>query len=93
MLDVNGSASITTEDIDNGSSDNCGIASLQLDKTDFNITNLGTNTVNLTVNDVNGNTASGSAIVTIVDHPPVITESQEFSLSEDAENGATIGQL
>jgi hypothetical protein len=93
MLDVNGSASITTEDIDNGSSDNCGIASLQLDKTDFNITNLGTNTVNLTVNDVNGNTASGSAIVTIVDHPPVITESQEFSLSEDAENGATIGTV
>jgi hypothetical protein len=34
-LDENGQANITAEDIDNGSSDNCGIASMSLNRTQF----------------------------------------------------------
>ncbi len=62
---VNGTVSITPADIDNGSSDNWGIASMQLSKTSFDCSNIGQNTVTLTVTDKAGNIDSAPAIVTI----------------------------
>ncbi len=62
---TNGSAAITAADIDNGSTDNCGIASYSLDKTSFNCSNVGTNTVTLTVTDIHGNSASATANVMV----------------------------
>lgn len=67
VLDESGNATITPEDIDNGSNDACGIATLELDITTFNTSNVGENTVQLTVTDANGNVSVASAIVTIVD--------------------------
>ncbi|MGE5521139.1 MAG: T9SS type A sorting domain-containing protein, partial [Candidatus Dadabacteria bacterium] len=73
-LDANGSASIGASDIDNGSNDNCSIASMSLNKTQFSCADLGANTVTLTITDANGNVNSGSAVVTVVDNStPVIT--------------------
>src|SRR5690606_26623367 len=40
-LDANGSASITPADINNGSTDNCGIASLTLNNASFDCSNIG----------------------------------------------------
>ncbi|MCP4276010.1 MAG: HYR domain-containing protein, partial [Gammaproteobacteria bacterium] len=40
-LDATGNATITEADINNGSADNCGIASLSIDNTDFNCDNVG----------------------------------------------------
>jgi len=51
-LDENGEASITADQIDNGSTNNCNIESLALDVTEFDCTNVGVNTVTLTVTDV-----------------------------------------
>ncbi|MEX2597798.1 MAG: LamG domain-containing protein, partial [Salibacteraceae bacterium] len=67
QLDVNGQASITPAMIDNGSTDNCAIASLTLDTTDFTCADLGANTVTLTVTDTNGNTATCTTVVTVED--------------------------
>ncbi|NCI49352.1 choice-of-anchor D domain-containing protein, partial [Sediminibacterium roseum] len=64
-LDANGNASITTAMINNGSTDNCGIASISLDKTTFNSSNVGANIVTLSVTDVNGNVGTKTATVTI----------------------------
>ena len=73
QLYASGVATITTSQINNGSTDNCGIASLALSKTSFDCSNIGANTVTLTVTDVNGNVASATAIVTIQDQTiPVI---------------------
>jgi gliding motility-associated-like protein len=73
-LDASGNASIDVTDIDNNSSDNCAIQSMSLDTTNFDCSNIGNNTVTLTVIDVNGNSNSADATVTIVDDtPPVIT--------------------
>ena len=66
-LNENGEGSITAEQIDNGSFDNCAIQSLSLNQYDFNCTYLGDNTVALTVTDVNGNVSMATAIVTVVD--------------------------
>ena len=67
-LDANGNATITTAQINNGSTDNCGIASIVVSKTAFNCSNVGANTVTLTVTDVNGNVSTGTAVVTVEDH-------------------------
>ncbi len=74
QLDATGKASITVERINNSSSDACGIQSLSLDKTSFDCTNLGQNTVTLTVTDIHGNQSTASAVVTVEDLiKPVIT--------------------
>ena len=89
-LDANGLATITTTQIDNSSTDNCSIATSSLDVTNFTCANIGPNTVNLTINDVNGNSNSASAIVTIVDAvaPNVVT--QNITVQLDGAGNATI---
>ena len=72
-LDANGMASITAPDIDNGSTDNCGIESMTLDVINFNCDQIGENLVTLSVMDASGNASSDTAIVTVVDNtPPII---------------------
>jgi hypothetical protein len=66
-LDMSGQASITVADIDNGSTDNCGIQTITLDSTNFDCSEVGPNTVTLTVTDVNNNTASATATVVVED--------------------------
>jgi len=71
QLDANGTATITPAMIDNGSFDNCAIQSYALDVTAFDCSDVGKNTVTLTVADVNGKSASKTAEVTVEDniHP------------------------
>lgn len=74
VLDGSGSATLLTSDINNGSSDNCAISTMSLDQTSFNCSDLGTNTVTLTVNDVNGLSSTCTATVTVEDNQtPSIT--------------------
>ncbi|MFM9826397.1 T9SS type A sorting domain-containing protein, partial [Flavobacterium sp.] len=73
-LDATGNASITASDINNGSSDTCGIQSITISKSTFNCSNIGPNTVSLTVADVSGNTSTCDSVVTIVDNlAPVLS--------------------
>ncbi len=67
MLDLNGQATITTADINNGSTDNCGIASITISESSFTCENVGANSVTLTVTDVNGNVSTCNATVTVLD--------------------------
>ncbi len=87
QLDANGNASIPinvgTNDVDGGSSDNCGIASLDLDQTSFDCNDVGANTVNLTVYDVNGNSSSCSGTVTVTDNIAPTALCQNLTLQLD----------
>jgi gliding motility-associated-like protein len=65
-LDSFGEVSIDVSMIENGSSDNCGVASVSIDITNFNCLNEGLNNVVLTVTDVNGNVNSAIYIVTVL---------------------------
>jgi len=58
---------ITASDIDNGSFDNCGSVSLSLSQTSFDCSDIGSNTVVLTVTDTAGNSSTCNATVTITD--------------------------
>ncbi|MFQ6603869.1 gliding motility-associated C-terminal domain-containing protein, partial [Flavobacterium sp. C3NV] len=90
QLDALGKAVITATEIDNGSTDNCAIDKMALDKTDFDCSNVGANTVTLTVLDVNGNSDSKTAIVTIEDQVKPIVVTQNITVELDALGKATI---
>jgi hypothetical protein len=82
QLNAAGAASIVVADINNASTDNCGIATLSLDKTSFSCSNVGANTVTLRVTDTNGNVATKTAIVTVEDKiaPVALTKTLRFNL-------------
>ncbi len=68
-LDANGNAALTVSQVDNGSTDNCGLDTLTIDLTSFNCSHLpGIHTVTLTAEDFAGNTATCTATVDVVDN-------------------------
>ncbi|UOY05348.1 BspA family leucine-rich repeat surface protein [Muricauda sp. SCSIO 64092] len=67
ILGTDGTATLTTDLVDDGSSDTCGDVSLSLSQSSFTTSNIGANTVTLTVTDPNGNTNTCQGTVTVVD--------------------------
>ena len=67
---VNGRATVTAEQVDNGSRDPCGFAAMTLSRTEFTAADLGPNRVTLTVTDRSGNSASANAVVTVLPAAP-----------------------
>lgn len=89
-LDENGEADVTADQVDNGSSDACGVASLSIDLDQFDCDDLGTHEVTLTVTDENGNEASSSSVVTIVDAlAPIPNNSNLINLTAKCELSVT----
>ena len=87
QLDATNNATITASQIDNGSIDNCSIASISVSPSSFTCANVGTNTVTLTVTDVSGNTSTCIATVTVEDNElPVLTPLT--NVTREADNGA-----
>ena len=90
QLDASGSASITAGDIDNGSSDACGISTMTLDKTAFGCSDVGANTITLTVTDVNGNVSSCTSTVTVEDNVLPTAICQDITVQLDATGNVVI---
>ncbi len=86
-LDANGNASISAADVDGGSSDNCGVADISIDMDTFDCSNVGENIVVLTVTDVNGNSSSCTAIVTVEDVTAPVVACQNLSVALDPVTG------
>jgi uncharacterized repeat protein (TIGR01451 family) len=90
-LDASGHASITAADVDNGSSDNCGIASRTVTPNTFTCANKGANSVTLTVTDSSNNSASCTATVTVVDViPPAIACQSDIVVDFDPGVGGAV---
>ncbi|MGF7138229.1 HYR domain-containing protein [Roseimarinus sediminis] len=90
QLDANGQASITPEEVDNGSNDACGIASLALSQLNFDCAHVGPNTVTLTVTDVNGNVSTVDAVVTVEDNVAPVALAQNITIQLDELGAASI---
>jgi gliding motility-associated-like protein len=90
QLDATGNVTITPAQVDNGSSDNCTIATMTLDVTTFDCTQIGAHTVTLTVTDVNGNTAANTAVVTVEDTVAPVVVTQNITVQLDATGNVTI---
>ena len=63
---ITGLVSITPIDIDDGSFDNVEIASITIDRDNFNCSDLGANNVILTVTDIYGNVGTCTSVVTVL---------------------------
>lgn len=96
QLDASGNGSLTATQVDDGSSDMCGIYDLSLNTTSFTCANVGNNnTVVLTVEDVNNNTSSCTATVTVVDNVPPIALCQSVTvyLNANGQGSLTAEQM
>lgn len=91
-LSATGSATLTTAQIENGSSDNCGIASSSLSQTNFTCNDLGTNTIDYTVADAAGNTHTTSIVVTVEDNTAPTLSAQNQTLALDANGNLSISE-
>jgi uncharacterized protein YrzB (UPF0473 family) len=89
QLDATGNASITAGQIDNGSTDNCGIQSISVSPSTFDCSNVGANTVTLSVLDVNGNVGTCDATVTVEDNVAPTAICQDITVQLDA-NGEVV---
>jgi hypothetical protein len=90
QLDADGNGSITAQDIDSGSSDACGIQSLSLSPTDFGCAQVGSNTVTLTVTDVNGIVNTCTATATVEDNVAPTALCQNLTVQLDADGNGSI---
>ncbi|WP_412986292.1 T9SS type A sorting domain-containing protein [Pontimicrobium sp. IMCC45349] len=90
QLDANGDASITANQIDNNSTDNCTIDSRSIDISTFTCADLGPNTVTLTVTDQSGNSENNTATVTVEDTVNPIVNTQNITVQLDANGNASI---
>ncbi|TXB61395.1 HYR domain-containing protein, partial [Phaeodactylibacter luteus] len=95
QLDADGMGSVTASDIDNGSTDACGIASLMLDVTAFGCAEVGMNTVTLTVTDENSNVSMCTATVTVEDNvaPTAICQNAVVQLDADGMGSITASDI
>ena len=89
-LDSAGSAALSFQDVDNGSTDNCGIDTTYLSKSIFGCSDIGTYSVLAYAQDSSGNTGSSVLLVTVAD----TTAPSVAVFSDTVELGATgVGNL
>jgi subtilisin-like proprotein convertase family protein len=89
-LGPDGTATISSADIDNGSSDNCGEVTYEVSTTTFDCSNIGSNIVNLLVFDSNGLASECFATVTVLDSVAPTAICQDITISLDLDYTATI---
>ncbi|MCB0431146.1 MAG: HYR domain-containing protein [Flavobacteriales bacterium] len=89
-LDATGNATISAADVDGGSTAECGLASMTISNSSFNCSNVGPNTVVLTVEDVNGETSTCNAVVTVNDSTPPTVIAQNLTFYLDAAGNASV---
>ena len=89
-LDLTGAASIDYLMIDDGSYDNIGISLYSLSNNVYSCSNIGANTVTLTVSDDASNSDMCISTVTILDTISPVVQGQNISIDLDPSGSATI---
>ena len=91
-LNVSGTASIVAAQINDGSTDACGIASYSLDRTSFSCSDTAAPvTVTLTVIDIYGNVGTGTALVTVTE--PIIPIARTRNITVQLNAAGTVSIL
>ena len=82
-LSAGGSATLTVADVLVSATDNCGTPNVTLSKTAFGCGDIGSNNVTVTATDASGNTATQTAVVTVVDAtaPVLVVKNATVNLS------------
>lgn len=82
-LNSSGIASLQLTQLDSGITDNCEVNSVVISKTSFSCSELGKNTVQITVSDLSGNITIGSTFVYVLDtiKPTIVSKSANIYLN------------
>ena len=93
---ANGQVTLTVEDVNNGSWDNCAIdvSSLAISPASFTCENIGENIVTLTAVDVHGNENTATAVVTVigsVPEPSIIITREDHTFTGLPDNTIALG--
>ena len=88
-LDQNGNITFSASQFDGGSSDNCSIDTMWLNRYDFTVADFGINTVTLTVEDASGNRDSCTANVKIGDFLPPVVQCNFIGIELDDDGNHT----
>lgn len=83
-LDATGTANITEADVDFGSSDNCGAITMGISQSTFTCADLGSQSVTLTVTDGEGNQASCTSTVTVIDSLAPVPDAPSLPAIEES---------
>lgn len=90
-LDSNGDLTISPEDVNDGSTIACGTIAFSLDQDQFNCTNLGLNTINLSGVGDGGGSSSCEAVISIIDtDEPALTCVANYEVSLDIDGNAIL---
>jgi hypothetical protein len=94
-LDLSGNASISVDDIDLGTTDNCSIDTMFISQSQFNCSDVGQNSITFTAIDVYGNQASQNVIVTVIDtvYPTAIAQNKTIHLNASGTASITAAQI
>ena len=89
VLDASGNGSITAAEVNNGSSDACGIDTMTVSPNTFDCSNVGNNLVTLTVTDNNGNVSTATANADVQDNTNPNAVCQAYTVTLDATGSAS----
>ena len=90
-LDAFGTATVTVDDLDAGTSDNCGLPNQRtLDKSSFSCSDLGEEVVRITYVDAAGNTRSCTTTITVLDTITPQIGCRDFTLELGINGQATL---
>ena len=93
-LNAAGTGTVSPGQVNNGSTDACGVAAFSLSQTSFTCANVGTPvTVTFTVTDVSGNTGTGTATITVLDTVRPVVNTQNRTVYLNAAGTATLSAL
>ena len=90
FLNTNGTITIDSTFVNNGSSDNCTIATATISQSNFNCNHIGNNNITLTITDVNNNVSSCSSVITVRDTISPITMCSDIEVTLDSHGMANI---
>ncbi|MBN8679503.1 MAG: HYR domain-containing protein [Chitinophagales bacterium] len=91
FLNLLGQATLNINQVDNGSSDNCGLAGRSLSKTAFNCSEIGApQPVILTLSDNNGNSSTCISYVTVKDAIAPVANCEDVTVELNANGIATV---
>ncbi len=91
VLGPGGTASVIPANVDNGSTYECGLQSMTVSPDLFDCSDLGPQTVTLTVTDINGDSDQCTATVTVADNTPPSVTCKNATVNLSAAGTATIG--
>ncbi len=89
-IDANGNGSLTVNDVDNGTFDNCGMSNISISQTEFTCNTLGTTTITVTATDIYGNVSNQNVDIYVFDGIPPNIMAMDINVYLDNNGNASI---